>query len=118
MSQKANIQELAGALPPGPTQGPLPLDPTPFPREQHSLRFYASQKSSAFINSNVGSSAIALIALKRSKWAVKVDISGNTLNDPSVNGRAYVTIHHETSVKSPLGHFQIMLYLESTCPKL
>ena len=30
----------------------------------------------------------------------------------------YVTIHHETSVKSPLGHFQFMLYLESTCPKL
>ena len=29
-----------------------------------------------------------------------------------------VTIHHETSVKSPLGHFQFMLYLESTCPKL
>ena len=32
--------------------------------------------------------------------------------------RKYVTIHHETSVKSPLGHFQFMLYLESTCPKL
>ena len=30
----------------------------------------------------------------------------------------YVTIHHETSIKSPLGHFQFMLYLESTCPKL
>ena len=30
----------------------------------------------------------------------------------------FVTIHHETSVKSPLGHFQFMLYLESTCPKL
>ena len=29
----------------------------------------------------------------------------------------YVTIHHETSVKSPLmGHFQFMLYLEGTCP--
>ena len=30
----------------------------------------------------------------------------------------YVTIHHKTSVKSPQGHFQIMLYLKSTCPKL
>ena len=30
----------------------------------------------------------------------------------------YVTIHHETGVKSPLGHFQFMLYLESICPKL
>ena len=29
-----------------------------------------------------------------------------------------VTIHHETSVKSPLGNFPILLYLESTCPKL
>ena len=30
----------------------------------------------------------------------------------------FVTIHHETNVKSPLGHVQFMLYLESTCPKL
>ena len=30
----------------------------------------------------------------------------------------YVTIHHETSVKSPLGNFQFTVYLESTYPKL
>ena len=30
----------------------------------------------------------------------------------------YVTIHHETGVKSRLGHFQFMLYLESISPKL
>ena len=30
----------------------------------------------------------------------------------------YVTIHHETSVKSPVGHFQFMSYPKSTCPKL
>ena len=30
--------------------------------------------------------------------------------------RAILTIHHETSVKSPLGNFQLMLW--STCPKL
>ena len=32
--------------------------------------------------------------------------------------KKYVTIHHKTSVKSPLGHFHFMLYLGSTCPKL
>ena len=30
----------------------------------------------------------------------------------------FVTIHKETSLKSPLWVIQIMLYLESACPKL
>ena len=36
----------------------------------------------------------------------------------SFGGLIFETIHHENSVKPPLGHFQFILYLESTCPKL
>ena len=71
----------------------------------HTHTFYTQSSEKDWISHNrrmmMTTVSVALDSRLFSNWAL-------------VN----VTIRHETSAKSPLGHFQFMLYLESTCPKL